>query len=322
MARTIVGILRGGTSSEYDASLKMGAVMLAALPEEKYETRDILVDKNGFWHLRGVPAEPSRILAQVDVVLSSLMGGVGEDGTTHRILEKHGVPYAGSRAPAVALSHNKARTMEVARTVGILVPRSILFTVGSSMTTADMARSIFAVFGPPYIVKPPLEGSSEGVMLARTIIELPDALGETLDRFGTALVQQFVRGEDARVGIIEGFRGQELYALPPAHMLRPEGKEFIDSETRRNGSVRHVVPSNFSDEEKRSLEAAAKAAHRALGLSHFSRADFILARGKPYLLEVTSVPGLYPGAAFPQMLEAVGSSVPEFLEHAIALART
>lgn len=321
MARTIVGVLRGGTSSEYDLSLKTGAAMLAALPEEIYETRDIFIDRNGFWHLRGVPAEPPRILAQVDVVLNGLHGGVGEDGTVQRIIEQHGARFAGSRAAASALSNNKTRTNEAARAAGIPTPRSIAFSVRNDMTTAEMARAVFAAFGPPYVVKPPLEGASLGILVAETVIGLPDALGETLDRFGSALVQEFIRGEDVRVGVIEGFRGEAIYALPPAHMLKPEGKRFVDSAARRDGLVRHVVPSNFSDAEKRALENAARAAHRALGLSHYSRSDFILSRGKVYLLEVTGLPGLYEGASFRLMLEAVGSSVPEFLEHAIALAR-
>ncbi len=78
MARTAVGILRGGTSSEYDLSLKTGAVMLGALPEDRYDMRDIFVDKRGYWHLRGIPADPSRILSQLDVVLNALHGGIGE----------------------------------------------------------------------------------------------------------------------------------------------------------------------------------------------------------------------------------------------------
>lgn len=295
--------------------------MLAALPEEKYDTRDIFVDKKGYWHLRGVPADPSRILSMMDVVLNGLLGGAGEDGTVQRILETHGVKFAGSRATASALAHNKSRTMEAARAAGILIPHSISFTIRAGVTTREMARLVFENFGPPYIVKPPLEGASQGIALARSIVELPDVLAEVLDRFGSALVQEFIRGEDARVGIIEGFRGQELYALPPAHMLKAEGRQFIDSEMRQEGLVRHVVPSNFSDGEKSALEEAAKAAHKSLGLSHYSRADFVLSHGKPYLLEVTSLPGLYPEAAFPQMLEAVGSSVPEFLDHAIALAQ-
>src|SRR3989338_7805591 len=107
MSRTIVGILRGGTSREYNLSLKTGAAMLSALPEEKYDARDILVDKNGVWHSRGIPIDSSRALAQIDVVINGLHGGVGEDGTVQRVLDRAGVAYAGSRArgaPACAAS--------------------------------------------------------------------------------------------------------------------------------------------------------------------------------------------------------------------------
>ncbi|HUO50564.1 MAG TPA: ATP-grasp domain-containing protein [Candidatus Paceibacterota bacterium] len=321
MARTIVGVLRGGTSGEYHLSLKTGAAILAALSEEKYEPRDILIDKSGTWHIRGIPMPPARILAQVDVVLNGLHGGIGEDGTVQRLLELHGARYAGSRPSSIVRAGNKARALETLRAAGILMPRSMSFNVENNGTTGDMARTVFSDFGPPYIVKPTSEGSSRGIRIARSIVELPDVLADVLDVYGSALVQEFLRGEDARVGVIEGFRGEPLYALPPAHMLKPEGKAFIDEETRQAGLVRHVVPSNFSVDEKYALIDAARRAHRALELSHFSRADFVLARGKPYLLEVSTLPGLYEGAAFPQMLEAVGSSVPEFLEHIIALAR-
>lgn len=70
MVRTTVGILRGGTSNEYEHSLKSGAALMAALPEDKYDTRDIFVDTHGMWHRRGMPADPARALAQLDVVLN------------------------------------------------------------------------------------------------------------------------------------------------------------------------------------------------------------------------------------------------------------
>ena len=56
-------------------------------------------------------------------------------------------------------------------------------------------------------------------------------------------------------------------------------------------------------------------------MEHFSRADLIKTPRAAYLLEVDSVPGLYEGSSFPPDAESVGSSVSEFLEHAIRLAR-
>lgn len=322
MTRTSVGILRGGTSGEYALSLKTGAMMLSSLPEDKYDTRDIFIDKSGMWYLRGIPTDPARVLAQIDVVLNALHGGIGEDGTVQRILERMGVAYAGSSAHASNLSLNKIRAREAFRKEDIQTPRSVSFTLDNDMNTRDMAQEVFSQFGPPYIVKPPSDGAGRGVRFVAMIVELSEQIADVLDEFGGALVEEFVDGEESTVGVIENFRGDELYVLPPAHIEVPEGHRHIVYDHHEEGLLRHNVPSNFSHSEKQALAEIARAAHRALGLSHFSRADIILSSRGPYLLEVNAYPGLYQGAAFPPMLESVGSSTREFLEHAIALARS
>lgn len=321
MARTIVGVLRGGTSSEYPLSLKTGAVMLGALPEEHYEMRDIFIDKTGLWHLRGIPATPARALAQIDVVLNALHGGVGEDGTVQRILERAGVAYAGARPRAAALSLNKIRAREILQRAGVTMPRAVSFSLENNLTTADMAQAVFSQFSPPYVVKPPAEGSSRGIRLAKAILDLSDAIGEVLDAYGAVLIEEYVRGQEANVGVIERFRDEDLYALPPAHVVLPEGFSFMTPEMHNDATLRYTVPSRFSHEEKKALAEIARAAHRALGMGHFSRADIILTPRGALLLEVDAVPALHEGSSFPHMLEAVGSSVREFLEHAIHLAR-
>lgn len=321
MVRMTVGVLRGGTSNEYNLSLKTGATMIEALPEEKYEVRDIFIDRKGMWHLRGTPVTASRALQQVDVVLNGLHGGVGEDGTVQRLLERSGVPYTGSRASASSLSLNKMRARGALQGAGIPMPRAVTFTLNNELDTAEMAQAVFQSFGPPYIVKPSSEGASYGVRFARTLVDLPDAIGDVLDTYGAALIEEYILGEEASVGIIENYRDQELYALPPAHVQLPDDSAFLHFTHHEQGSIHHAVPSNFSDAEKCAIEDMARAAHRALGLQHFSRADIISTKRGPILLEVNALPGLYPGASLPQMLNAVGSSVQEFLAHAIDLSR-
>lgn len=321
MARTIVGVLRGGTSSEYPLSLKTGAAILAALPEDTYDTRDVFVDKNGLWHLRGQPATPARALTQVDVVLNALHGGVGEDGSIQRILERAGVPYAGSRPVAAGLSLNKIRAREVLQRAGIPMPRAVAFSLENNLTTAEMAHAVFSQFGPPYVVKPPTDGSSHGIRLAKAITDVGDAIGDVIDAYGAVLVEEYIRGQEANVGIIERFRNEDLYALPPAQVVLPPQMSFMEPRVHEESLLRHIVPSRFSHEEKRALADIARAAHRALGMNHFSRADVILTVRGPVLLEVDAVPALHAGSSFPHMLESVGSSIREFLEHAIRLAR-
>lgn len=318
MARMTVGVLRGGTSGEYNLSLKTGAAMMNALPEEKYDVRDILIDKTGLWHLRGTPATPARALAQIDVVLNALHGGVGEDGTVQRMLERAGVPFAGARALSASLSLNKIRAREILQQADIRMPRGISFSLDNGLNTAEMAHAVFAQFGPPYVIKPPADGAGRGIRIAMDIITLPDALGDVIDEYGTTLVEEYIRGREASVGVIDNFRNEELYVLPPAHVVH-EGM-FLGPEAHESGTLTHVVPSPFTHAQKLSLADVARRAHRALDMSHFSRSDIILTPSGAYLLEVNAIPGLYPGASFPAMLEAVGSSVTEFLEHAIHLA--
>lgn len=322
MARIIVGVLRGGTSGEYDLSLKSGSALLSALPEDAYATRDIFVDKKGMWYSRGVAVSAPRALAQVDVVINALHGGVGEDGTVQRILERAGVPYTGSRSFASALSLQKIRGREVLQKAGVRIPRGISFSLSNAdLTTADMARATFEQFGPPYIVKAPAGGASVGMRYAADLRSLPDAIGDVLDIFGAALVEEYIRGQEASVGIMENYRGEELYALPPAKAVLPDGYRHIGYEQHTGGELKYLVPSPLSDSEKRALMDAARAAHRALDMKHFSRADLIITPRAVYLLDVNSTPGLYSGASMPQMLETVGSSVKDFAEHAIQLSK-
>lgn len=321
MARTVVGVLRGGASSEYDLSLKTGAAVLNALPENEYDVRDIFIDKKGYWHSRGMPTEPLRAVSQVDAVVNALHGGAGEDGRVQRILDQAGVSYTGSSATASALSLNKIQAKRALQRANIRIPRAVAFTLSHRMHTGEMAKRIFERFGPPYIVKPGNEGASHGIRIAATIVQLPEILGDILDAFGSALVEEFVLGDEATVGVIEGFRGEELYALPPARVVYPDTSQFLHFEHHRAGEVRHLVPSDFTDIEKQALMDAAREAHRALGLSHFSRADFIVSRRGPYLLEVNALPGLHEHAAMPRLLESVGASLTDFMGHAIGLAR-
>ena len=320
MTRTIVGVLRGGTSSEYALSLKTGAAVLSALPEDVYDVRDILIDKQGHWYLHGMPSTPLRALAQLDVVVPALHGGVGEDGTVHRILEGAGVPYAGSSPLSTGLALNKIRARQILRQAGLRVPRGVAFAHTPTMTTGEMARHVFSRIGPPYIVKPPRDGAGYGVRYAAALSDLPDAIGDVIDESGTALVEEYVRGEEASVGIIHDFREEPFYALPPAQVVR-DGRH-LTRDHHESGTMRHIVPSGFSYGQKQTLADLARTAHKVLGLHHYSRSDLIVSSHGVYLLEVNSTPGLYPGASFPKMLEAVGSSIREFVEHIIALART
>src|SRR3989344_502071 len=129
-----------------------------------------------------------------------------------------GIAYAGSSAHASNLSLNKVRAREAFRKEDIRIPHSVSFTLDNDMNTRDMARAVFSQFGPPYIVKPPSDGAGRGIRFVAMIVELPEQIADVLDEFGSVLVEELVDGEEATVGVIENFRDDELYVLPPAHI--------------------------------------------------------------------------------------------------------
>ena len=107
MHGTVVGVLRGGPSSEHEVSLKTGAAILKNLPTDRFTARDIFIDKQGVWHERGIPVSPERVLRNVDAIVIGLHGEYGEDGEVQKLLERFGVPYTGSNSLASSLAMHK-----------------------------------------------------------------------------------------------------------------------------------------------------------------------------------------------------------------------
>ena len=91
MTKLSVGVLRGGPSSEHEVSLRSGGAVLKNLPE-KYRGVDIVVTKEGLWHIDGILVSPPRVAQRVDVVVNALHGEYGEDGKVQKILKTHGIP--------------------------------------------------------------------------------------------------------------------------------------------------------------------------------------------------------------------------------------
>ncbi len=318
--RTVVAVLRGGPSSEYDVSLKSGANILSSLNQERYEPRDVFIDRQGQWHVHGMPATPEKALSSVDVAFNVIHGEYGEDGRIQRVLDALGVPYTGPGTEAAMLSFNKQRTREVASQRGIKIAHGTVVEVGADIDA--LALKLFREFPFPAVVKPVIGGSSVGVSVVRNFHTLTKALQTAATVSPIVLVEEYIQGKEATVGVIENFRGQKMYALMPIEIIPPASRPFFDYEAKYSGETVERVPGNFTKEEKTQLEEIACRMHEGLGLPHYSRSDFIVSPRGIYFLETNSAPaiGLTNESLLPKALTAAGTSVPDFLEHVITLA--
>ncbi len=324
-----VGVMRGGVSLEYPISIQTGGAVLSALREklsDKYKPVDILIDTEGALHVNGRPVTAEKLRESVDVIWNGLHGLYGEDGKIQQLLESLGVPYTGSGPLASALSMHKINTKQAIQHLGIKTPSHFMVAHynevfdGSREEYANRkSREVYEKMSPPWVLKPVSGGSSIATFLARTIHELYDAFLNLSQLSDDILIEEYIEGREATVGIIDRFRNDRHYAFLPIEIVKPKG--IWDYEGKYSGETQEISPGRFTHEERKQLEDLARAVHAALDLRHYSRSDFIIhpKRGI-YFLEVNALPGLTSESLFPKMITSVGSSFPEFVDHVLTLA--
>lgn len=318
MSKKRVGIIKGGPSHEHKVSMKTGESVLKNLPEH-YEPIDIFIDTNGDWYIDNKFAYPEKVARSVDVVFNATHGQFGEDGQLQQILDSFGIPYTGSGATASLHGMNKFLAKTAFKTSGLHTPAFVVVDGLEDFETA--AVGIYKKLGPPYVVKPVSAGSSVGVSIVSDFHHLARAIGFAAQFSPKVLVEEYIKGREVTVGVVDNFRNQKNYALPVVEIIPKAKHKFFDYEAKYNGETREVCPANIDLETKRKLEEAARIAHQSIGARHYSRTDMILTpRGKIYVLEINTLPGLTEDSLAPKALETMGISYSDFLDHLIKLA--
>lgn len=290
-----IGILRGGTGKHYASSLQKGGEIILHISEnlgDKYKVVDILIDKDGVWHLNGKPIKPVHLVNQIDMAwnltgpeVSVTLGSLAISNIGQKLF---------------AFENSKELLQQHIKQIGIPMPRSILiplyqkdFDGPRERYSIKKAKEIHGKFGAPWIVKSFTEDSNMGIHLAKTFSELVDAIEDGVRHEKSILVEEFIEGKVASVHSVPKFRGESVYVFPL-------GNAF----------------GNFSTEEKTRLISLVKTFHTHLGAKHYLKSDFILTpRGKVYLLQIDGMPNLKPDSHFSQVCESVGTHMHNIVEH-------
>ena len=291
-----IAVLRGGPSAEYDTSLETGKYVLSLLEQhkEKFEPVDIFISKTGDWHVGGVKKKPADALKRVDVAFNALHGAYGEDGGVQKILSTLRIPYTGSHALGAALSANKDLAKEVYAGTDTLTPKHTLLYGNVSL---DNLIQVFRTYLHPVLVKASRNSVSTEEGLAHTFDELKEMVADAMKKSDKVLVEEYIKGKEASVGVIENFRDEKLYALLPQ-------------------------PNTFTVDEHKRMEFMAKKAHESLGLKQYSLSRFaVTPKGKIYILETNALPKFSRNSPFAKSLAAVGMSSGEFVAHLLELAQ-
>jgi D-alanine-D-alanine ligase len=312
-----VGVIRGGISKEYDASVSTGATILTHLRDvplnTKYKAVDIFIDRDGLWHIGGIPTTMERVFHSVDIVFNALHGDFGQDGRLQQLLDQWHIPYTGSSAFASALGYNKELAKGEFDRLGIKTARHILFPAYQKDFDGPLeeyaqkkAKSVWEKLPPPWVVKPLTGSSSMGIHVCKTYPELVRAFQVGVNEHVSVIVEEMIEGKHATVAVADGFRGQKMYTFPAIEI------RGLDS----------ICPGNFSADEKRELEQLAVRIHHGLNLDHYSHSDFIVHPRKGiYALQVNTHPEISDESTTQTALSSIGASMPDFIAHIIEQAR-
>jgi len=315
-----VAVLRGGPSTEYEVSMVTGQGVLSALNELGYYTKNVTIDRQGEWLVDGFVKTPEQVLADIDVVFLALHGSFGEDGVVQRLLDRFKIPYTGSGPYASKIALNKYLTKEHLKDSGILMPKHLKLVRDQVSDVTNTVQSIRQLFGPKYVVKPLAGGSSIDTVLVENSGQLGSAVQTIIDKYPEILVEECITGKEATVGVLENFRDCQYYVLPEIEIVPPAKARFFSADVKYTGETEEIVPGRFSKEEKRALAAASKLIHKTLGLTQYSRSDFIVTPDGIYFLEVNTLPGLTSESLFPKSMQAVGSTYNELIDHLVTTA--
>lgn len=310
-----VGVLRGGTGEEYPYSIKNGALIMSSLQKLGYEVMDMLIDKEGVLHIKGIPASLDQVPSQVDVVWNALSGQLGEDGQIQRLLDDLGIAYTGSDALASSFISNKMLAKEQVKKMGIQTPEVVLIIPEGHESVSEITQNIYRKMSPPWVLKP-LHGSlSVNSYFAFTPLELAQFVEESISTQEPFLVEQYIYGKEAAMGVIDEFRGQSQYVLPAVEIKSP-ARNILTCDLR--DSEHCVVGGYFKNSEKDQLTNLALKIHNVLGARDYSQSEFIIDKqGKVWYLETDNIPFVEARSPLVQALQSVGSNLEEFVKSII-----
>lgn len=226
-----------------------------------------------------------------DVTFLALHGAPGENGQLQACLDMYEIPYTGSGYLGSALAMDKQITKLLFAQAGISTPQGI------ALSRTDAHRD---PPGFPCVVKPCSGGSSVGTSVVTDAAQYEDALEAAFAWEDTVLVEQYIKGRELTVGIMDG------RAMPVIEIIPRQG--FYDYKNKyQAGLTTELCPAPLTPEETDRIQRLAEKVYRTLHLQAYARADFLMdGTGKLYCLEANTLPGMTPTSLIPQMAAEEG----------------
>jgi len=315
-----IALVTGGFSGESVISYKSAVTIDSNLDRNLFNVYKIDINPQGwFYELidgRKVEIDKYDFSLQIDnekiefdAVFIGMHGTPGEDGKLQGYFDMLKIPYTGCDAATSAITFNKRYAVAVAGMAGIAVANSILLIKNNFISPEEITNTLkFPVF-----IKPNNGGSSIGMSKVDTASdELGIAIEKAFKEDDQVLVEEMIAGKEFTAGVFKS--NGNIIVLPLTEVKAHDDKAFFDFEAKYQGKSSETTPAQVEEVIADKIRDAAKKVYTLFNCRGVVRIDFIYNEkdGRPYMLEVNTVPGQSEASIVPQQVKVMGWSLKEF----------
>lgn len=318
MNRLKIALMAGGNSSEREIALQSAAQIHAALDAEKYDVT--LIDLNGrSWSHTTADGKRYEVdkndfsitigdrKINFEYALILIHGTPGEDGRLQGYLDLMEIPYSSCSMTSSVITFDKVTTKRTLQG-RVNLAREVFLRRGEAYD----AEAIIAELGLPLFVKPNASGSSFGVTKVKAADALEDAIRLAFTESDEILIEECIVGREMGCGVM--IVGGKEYIFPVTEIIAKN--DFFDYEAKYTaGMSEEITPAEISEEVRKELNRMTLEAYKTCRCSGVVRVDFIVtAEGKPYFIELNSIPGMSGGSIVPKQAREMGMSLGELYD--------
>ena len=288
-------VLCGGISKERLISLDTGKQVANELKKNKYS---VIICEPDHTLLKNIK------IFKPDIIFNALHGQFGEDGYIQTILETQKIPYTHSGVIASSIAMDKEISKKIFIKNKILTPKYIKFDYKKNKK--NIIKIIEKKLKFPVVIKPINEGSSVHVYIC-TKKNIVKNL-KTLSIYNQILIEEFIAGREIQVAIMGN---KTLGAIE----LEPKRK-FYDYEAKYNlnAKTKHIIPVSLDKKGLQKIMTITRNVHQLIGCKGVTRSDFKFYKGKFYLLEINTQPGMTKLSLVPEIANYKGISFIKLIE--------
>ena len=288
-------VISGGISKERAISLDSGKQVAKELSRNGYIVKI---------------CEPNLKLIKIiksfkpNTIFNALHGQFGEDGYIQTILETTNVPYTHSGVLASSIAMDKEISKKIFIKNNILTPKFLIYSFNKKKI--DLIKLIKQKLKFPVVVKPINEGSSVNVYICTE----KNIIGnlKLLNEYKKIIIEEFIPGREIQAAIIGS---KKLGAIE----LKPKRK-FYDYKAKYSSKAKtkHIIPVELSKNNYNKIMNLALKTHKLIGCKGVTRSDFKFFKGKFYLLEINTQPGMTSLSLVPEIASYYGISFIKLIE--------